>query len=61
MQRDRRADGCPPTPVIRVIAIVHAIDDAQLFAWTRVLAGARLAEGFDGAYGTWLAGIASGA
>lgn len=40
---------------------LHAIDDAQLFAWTRVLAGARLAEGFDGAYATWLVGIANGA
>ena len=62
-----RADAHEPTTltfcdaVRRVGQQLHAIDDAQLFAWTRVLAGARLAEGFDGAYGTWLAGIASGA
>jgi thiamine kinase len=37
----------------------RAIDDASVRSWTRVLAAARLAEGFKGPYADWLATIAS--
>jgi hypothetical protein len=30
-------------------------------AWVRVVAGARLAEGFGGAYADWLRAVAAGA
>ncbi len=38
----------------------HGIDDAQLAGWLRVLAAARLAEGFEGADAAWLREVASG-
>jgi hypothetical protein len=36
-------------------------DEVTLDAWVRVVAGARLAEGFDGAYADWLHRVADGA
>jgi len=38
----------------------RGIDRSRLDAWIRILAAARLAEGFDGEYGARLAAIASG-
>jgi aminoglycoside phosphotransferase (APT) family kinase protein len=39
----------------------HDIDDDISRAWVRVLAGARLAEGFEGADAAWLREVAAGA
>ena len=39
----------------------HGIDEDSAAAWLRVLAGARLAEGFEGADAVWLREVASGA
>lgn len=36
-------------------------DDGMCDAWVRVVAGARLAEGFGGAYADWLRAVAAGA
>jgi Ser/Thr protein kinase RdoA (MazF antagonist) len=36
------------------------VDEATCDAWVRVVAGARLAEGFDGAYADWLRELAAG-
>jgi aminoglycoside phosphotransferase (APT) family kinase protein len=38
----------------------HGIDDASCGAWARVLAGARLAEGFDETESAWLSAVAAG-
>ena len=38
----------------------HGIDDETCDSWIRVLAGARLAEGFDGAFAAWLRSVAAG-
>lgn len=37
----------------------RGFDDSALQSWTRILAAARLAEGFDGPYAEWLTGIAT--
>lgn len=37
----------------------RSIDEHDLGSWTRVVAGARLAEGFDGSYAAWLTAVAS--
>jgi hypothetical protein len=39
----------------------HGIDAARCDEWTRVLAGARLAEGFDETESAWLSAVAAGA
>jgi hypothetical protein len=36
------------------------LDRSRLDAWIRVVAGARLAEGFEGEHATFLASVASG-
>jgi len=38
----------------------RGIDEATCDAWVRVVAGARLAEGFDGDYARWLVSVAEG-
>ncbi len=38
----------------------RGFDDAGVQAWTRILAAARLVEGFDGPYAEWLTTIARG-
>jgi Phosphotransferase enzyme family len=48
------------TAIHRVRQRQESSDDDRFSAWTRILAGARLAEGFDGSYATWLARIATG-
>lgn len=40
--------------------VQRATDDATCDAWIRIVAGARLAEGFSGAEGDWLAAVARG-
>jgi aminoglycoside phosphotransferase (APT) family kinase protein len=54
-------------PLLRFMRKVRAhvlrqrgVDDGTLDAWIRVVAGARLAEGFDGAYAEWLRQVADG-
>lgn len=39
---------------------LRELDDAVLDAWVRVLAAARVAEGFEGAERAWLLGVAAG-
>jgi Ser/Thr protein kinase RdoA (MazF antagonist) len=39
----------------------HRVDEDVLDAWVRIVAGARVAEGFEGAEGAWLLRVASGA
>jgi hypothetical protein len=41
-------------------AAQRGLRDDTLDAWVRVVAGARLAEGFDGEYARWLTGVARG-
>jgi Ser/Thr protein kinase RdoA (MazF antagonist) len=55
-------------PVLRFMRNVRAhglrqrgVEAETLDAWVRVVAGARLAEGFDGAYAEWLRQVADGA
>jgi Ser/Thr protein kinase RdoA (MazF antagonist) len=38
----------------------RGVDEATCDGWVRVVAGARLAEGFDGAYADWLRELAAG-
>jgi len=55
-------------PMVRFLQTVRragtarrGIDDDTLDAWIRIVAAARLNEGFDGAEAAWLAEVASGA
>jgi aminoglycoside phosphotransferase (APT) family kinase protein len=46
--------------VRRHALVTRQADDATCDAWVRVVAGARLAEGFDGPYADWLRELADG-
>jgi hypothetical protein len=55
----------PPIPAFLRIArqqgvAKHGVTDATCDAWMRVIAGARLAEGFEGVEADWLRAVAAG-
>ena len=61
----RGHDAVPPTyefmqAVRRHSLVEDAVSDTTCDQWVRVVAGARLAEGFDGDYAQWLGELAAG-
>jgi hypothetical protein len=55
-----RSSGLVPGVVDELVALLSELDDRRFNDWLRVVAAARLAEGFDGEHAEYLTALATG-